>query len=399
MTRSVILSSALITCMMIMITACGGGEPQTQMPPPEVTVSPPLKKKVIEWDEYTGRFQAVERVEVRARVSGYLNEILFNDGDNVKKDDILFVIDQRPFKIALASAEAQYELAQKEFKRAQNLRNSGAISQEDFERRLQEFRVAKAGWDQATLEMTFTEIKAPISGRISRSRVDVGNLINGNVGNATLLSTIVSLDPIHFYFEASEQALLKYIRLDRSGERPGSQNQENPIMVKLQDEEAYTRIGRMDFVDNEVDLGTGTIQGRAIFTNADSVIYPGMFGRARLSGSGLYEAFLLPDTVIGTDQSRKFVMVVNEQNQAEMRFVKLGPVRDSGLRVIRDGLTESDRVIINGLQRARPGTPVTPKPGTIEEPGEDRLPSLPKPEAPAEDSETPVTTTPENQAG
>lgn len=348
-------------------------------PAPEVTVSAPLKKNIIEWDEYTGRFQAVERVEVRARVSGYLEEIRFKDGDIVQEGDVLFVIDQRPFQIALDRAQAQYELAYKDFKRVEGLRNSKAVSQEDFDSRLQEFRVAKADLEDAKLDVEFTEIKAPVKGRVSRNLADVGNLVNGDVLNATLLTTIVSLDPIHFYFEASEQELLKYVRLDRSGARPGSDDNPNPIYVKLQDEKEFSRVGRMDFVDNEVDAGTGTIQGRALFSNENTVIYPGMFGRARLLGSGRYEAMLVPDEVIGTDQSRKFVMVVNGEGKAQRKFVEIGPLRDSGLRIIRSGLDSSDQIIINGLQRARPGTPVTVAQGSIEEPGEDRLPVFEQP--------------------
>ncbi len=369
---------SIISFVCLTISACNkqsnSNEAAAQLPPPEVTVSKPLQKKIIEWDEYLGRFLSVDRVEVLARVSGYLEEIRFKDGDIVEKGDVLFVIDQRPFRIALDRAKARYELAKKDFDRAEDLRKSRAVSQEDFDSRLQEFRVAKADLDQARLDMEFTEVKAAVTGRVSRNLIDEGNMVMGDVFNSTLLTTIVKLDPIHFYFEASEQELLKYIRLDRSGARPGSVKNPNPIYVKLQDEKEFDRVGRMDFVDNEVDTETGTIQGRAIFDNKDKLIYPGMFGRARLIGSGLYEALLVPDEVIGTDQSRKFVMLVNADGKAERRFVELGPVRDSGLRIIRSGLEPDDVVIINGLQRARPGTPVTTVEGTIEEAGEDKMP-------------------------
>lgn len=351
--------------VLLSLAACGGNEQSGgPPPPPEVTVASPQVKSIVEWDEYTGRFQAVERVELRARVSGYLDSVEFNDGQIVEQGDLLFVIDQRPFSIARDRAQAQYTLAQKEFQRAEELIGRNVIPQEDYDRRQQEQEVARASLNQARLDMEFTEVRSPITGRISTERVDVGNLV---VANETLLTTVVSLDPIHFIFDASERELLRYTRLDRSGQRPGSQDNPNPIFVKLFDEEEYVHEGQMDFVDNEVDLGTGTIQGRAILPNPDQVIYPGQTGRARLIGSGEYDAILVPDDVIGTDQSRKFVLVIAEDNKAEMRFVTLGPLRDNGLRIIREGLSADDRIIINGLQRARPGSPVTPVDGEIDQ--------------------------------
>ena len=261
----------------------------------------------------------------------------------------------------------------KDYERVEKLRESRAISQEDFDSRLQEFRVAKANLDQAKLDVEFTQVKAPIKGRVSRNQVDVGNLVSGD---ETIITTIVSLDPIHFYFEASEQDLLRYIRLDQGDERNSSTQNANPVYVRLQDEMEYQRVGFMDFVDNEVDQSTGTILGRAVFENADSIIYPGLFGRARLLGSGFYEAYLIPDEAIAIDQSRRYVMVVGNENKAERRYVEAGPLRDSGLRIIRKGLSENDLVIINGIQRARPGTTVAPSEGKIEEPSEDIIPTL-----------------------
>lgn len=358
-----------------LLTSCKSDNQESaqQQYTPEVEVAKPLKKEVVEWDEYIGRFQAVERVEVRARVSGYLDKILFTDGAIVEEGETLVVIDQRPFKIALDRARASYELAVKDYQRVEKLRESRAISQEDFDSRLQEFRVAKANLDQAKLDVEFTQVKAPIKGRVSRNRVDIGNLVTGD---ETIITTIVSLDPIHFYFEASEQDLLRYIRLDRGEERGASTKNANPVYVRLQDEMEYQRVGFIDFVDNEVDQSTGTILGRAVFKNPDSIIYPGLFGRARLLGSGFYEAYLIPDEAIAIDQSRRYVMVVGNENKAERRYVEAGPLRDSGLRIIRKGLSENDLIIINGIQRARPGTIVAPSEGIIEEPGEDIIPTL-----------------------
>lgn len=366
-----VLSTIALLGAALLVSACLPEDEKAaasqSRPAPEVTVAAPLKKEVVDWDQYTGRFEAVERVEIRARVSGYLSKILFQDGDIVEKGETLFVIDQRPFRIAVDRAQAQYDLAQKEFARSNKLRQSSAASEANLDRRRQELKVAKADLDRAQLDLEFTEIKAPTSGRIGRSNVDIGNLISGDLQNGTPLTTIVSTDPIHFYFEASEQQFLKYSRLNESGARPGSRDVANPVFVKLQDEDKFTHEGRMDFVDNEIDRGTGTIVGRALLSNESGLLAPGMFGLARLVGSGPYEAFLIPDTAIGTDQARKFVMVVNGEGKAERRFVKLGPLRDSGLRIIKEGLSENDQVIINGLQRARPGTPVKTKDGVIEE--------------------------------
>lgn len=372
----------LAVLLVALSTACVGESQEVNAPPPppQVTVATPLQKPVVDWDEYTGRFLPVERVEVRARVDGYLDEIRFQDGEMVDKGDVLFVIDQRPFQIAvervqaeLRQAEAESRRAESEFNRFSQLRESQTVSEEEFEERRQNMfgnqarvQAARAAVDEAELNLQFTEVTAPISGRVSRDRVSVGNLISGGSTGATLLTTIVSLDPIHFYFEASESDLLKYTRLNNSGARPGSRNKPNPVEVRLLDEDEFLHRGQMDFVDNEVDLGTGTIEGRALFDNPDGVIEPGMFGRARILGSGEYQALLVPDAAIGTDQSRKFVYVIDAENQVEMRFVQLGPLQEGDLRVIREGLDKNDRVVISGIQRVRAGSPVSPVDGAID---------------------------------
>lgn len=366
----------------LLLTGCDGQDKaaaakKAAPPPPEVTVAAPLKKEIIEWDEYTGRFQAVERVEIRARVSGYLDKVTFKDGQQVNAGQSLFLIDQRPFKIALERATAQYELARKENERAESLQRTSAASVARLDQTTEALRAAKADLDRAKLDMLFTDIKAPITGRISRSFVDVGNLVSGDTQTASLLTTIVSEDPIHFYFEISEQQLLKYKRLNQSGKMPGSRDHANPVSIRLQDEKTFDHVGTMDFIDNEIDPSTGTMQGRAILENKSGILAPGLFGRARLPGSGIYQAILVPEAAIGTDQSRKFVTLVNAEGKAEMRFVELGPIRASGLRIIRSGLSGDEKVIINGLQRARPGTPVTIKEGVIEEPDSGPLPAMP----------------------
>lgn len=370
------ISAAL--SLSILIAACDQQDQAAAPPPPppEVTVAAPLKKDIVEWDEYTGRFEAVNRVDIQARVSGYLEEIGFQDGEIVEAGQTLFVIDQRPFTIALNRAQAQFEFAQKEFNRFQSLERTNAASQARLDQAAEALRSARADLEEAKLELEFTVVKAPISGRIGEASIDAGNLISGDAQNGEPLTTIVSLDPIHFYFEASEQQFLKYSRLSESGTRAASRETANPIFIKLQDEKDFVHAGRVDFVDNEVDESTGTILGRAILDNPDDFLTPGVFGRARLLGSGIYEATLIPDHAIGTDQSRKFVMLVNAEGRAERRFVELGPLRDSGLRIVRNGLDGSERVIINGLQRARPGAPVTAVDGVIEEPNAPPLPEI-----------------------
>lgn len=368
----------MLIMLPLALSACGeGGQDAGAMAPPEVDVSLPLKKRLTEWDEYTGRFEAVESVEIRARVTGYLQEIKFTDGQMVKKDDVLFIIDPRPFEYAQQRAQAQFTLAEKEFKRAEGLLKTKAIAEEDFDNRVQELKAAEAALNEAKLDVEFTAVKSPIDGRASRDFVNVGNLVREN---ETLLTRIVSLDPIHFYFDASQTELLKYIRMDRSGGQADSKPK--PILIKLQDEKEFVHEGETDFIDNIVDAGTGTIQGRAIVPNPDSIIFPGLFGRARLVASEEYEALLLPDVAINTDQSRKFVFVVNAENKAQRKYIELGPIQDDGFYIVRSGLDGSERVVINGIQRIRaPDQPVTPVDKPLDAP-----PAVPAPleAAPAE---------------
>jgi membrane fusion protein, multidrug efflux system len=316
----------------------------------EVDVSLPLKKKIVEWDEYTGRFQAIQEVEIRARVTGYLDAIKFKDGQMVKKGDVLFIIDPRPYQYALSSAEAQLELAKKQHERATKLKKESFISTQEIDKRLQEMLVAEVRVKEAKLNLEFTQVKSPINGKISRYYTSAGNLIKMD---DTVLTRIVSVDPIHFYFEVSQNDLLNYIRLDKAGKLPSSDNNPNPIQIKLQDETKYSHFGKMEFIDNVVDQGTGTVLARAIVPNPDFVIYPGFFGRARLIGSAEYEALLLPDKAINTDQTRKFVYVVDTEDRIKRVYVELGPLRESGFYIIKKGLAGNERVVISGIQRIR----------------------------------------------
>ena len=370
--------------MLAMLLATGCDDQAAQKAPspggpPEVTVAAPLQKTITEWDEFTGRFEAVETVDLRARVSGYLDSIHFRDGQVVEKGAKLFVIDPRRFEIAVQQAKAsvdqakaQLTLARSDLERAVPLAKRRNIPARELEAR--EAAVSEAGarlsgaqatLRQAQLELEWTEVRAPVSGRASNARVDVGNLVTGGAGgNATLLTTIVSFDPIHFVFEGSEADYLKYLRLDRAGQRPSSRDFQNPVAVKLVDEKKFRHQGRVDFIDNRLDPNSGTIRARAIFDNPDNFLTPGVFGRLRLFG-GKSEALLIPDDAIASDQANKIVMTVDGENTVRMKIVTLGPIID-GLRVIRSGLDASDRVIVNGLQRARTGEKVAPQDGRTE---------------------------------
>jgi len=360
--------------LVFLLAACQQQPAATPPPPPQVTVSQPVARAVTEWDEYAGRLEAVESVEVRARVSGYLHSVHFTDGAVVKKGALLFVIDPRPYQAELQRAQAGLEQAsarcqrtQKDFARAQQLVRSRAISQEEVDTRSADQReaqeavqAARAAVDAARLNVDFTQVKAPISGRISRRLVTEGNLINGGTGDSTLLTTIVSLDPIYGYFEVDERSYLKYTHLWRNGTRPGSRDVKTPVSLGLANETGFPHQGHLDFINNRLDPNTGTMTGRAIFPNPDLTLVPGLFARTRLPGSSRYQALLLPDEAIGSDQSQRFVLVVNDQNTVEYRKVEPGPMID-GLRVIRNGLKPEDWVIVNGVQRVRPGATVDPQ--------------------------------------
>jgi len=358
----------------LLLVGCERPQAAPAPAPPKVTVSRPVVRDVIEWDEYTGRLVAVESVEVRARVSGYLQSIHFNDGAIVKKGSLLFVIDPRPYQAELdkAAAElklanARLDLAKSDSARAQRLLQVRAISEEEADTRAsrqretqEQLQAARAAVDTAKLNVEFTRITAPITGRISRKLVTQGNLINGGTAQSTLLTTIVSLDPIHCYIEADERAYLKYVRLAREGKRASSREARNPAYLALADETGFPHKGYIDFVDNRLDPNTGTMTGRAIFPNPDLTLTPGLFARVRIPGSGNYEALMIPDEAIGTDLSQKFVFVVNDQSIVEYRAVQLGPII-SGLRVIREGLKPEDWVISKGIQRARANIKVDPE--------------------------------------
>jgi multidrug efflux system membrane fusion protein len=348
-----------------------GGPPQP--PTPAVTVQKPVEQEVIEWDEYPGRLDAVEMVEVRARVNGYLQSVHFTDGSEVHKGDLLFVIDPRPYQAELNRAEAdvklaqtRLELAQNELARAERLRKSNVISEEESDTRTKNkqqadaaLAAARAAQQTAKLNLDYTQIKSPIDGRIGRKLITEGNLVNGGQGQSTVLTTIVSLDPIYCYFDPGEPAVLKYQALAREGKRSSSTAGEVVLELQLANEQNFPHKGKLDFMDNRVDPATGTLHVRGALPNPgpDRILQPGFFVRVRVPGSAKYRALLIPEESVGTDQGQKFVLVANAQNVVESRKVTLGPSM-KGRRVVREGIQPQDRVLVTGLMAARPGMKV-----------------------------------------
>ena len=360
-----------------MLAACGEAPKQAAPPPPAVTVANPVQRKVNDFDEYVGRFVAVDSVEVRARVSGYLQKVHFTDGQNVKEGDLLFTIDRRPFQNAVDQARAtltqqraNLAFAEADLVRGQQLVRDRTITEQTFEQRQQAKRTAEAIvlanealLRQAELDFHFSELRAPISGRIGDRRVSPGNLVLGSLSSSTtLLATIVSNDPIRFEFTFDEGSYLRYERIAKSGTDVASRGVGVPVSLKLIDEPDFGHRGRMDFIDNAIDRSTGTIRGRAVFRNLDNIFTPGMFARVQVSASPPYDALLVPDVAIGTEQVRKFVYVVGPDNTVSQKFLVLGQAVDH-LRVVKDGLLPTDRVIVNGMVRAKPGAKVTPQDG------------------------------------
>jgi multidrug efflux system membrane fusion protein len=351
---------------------------QPAPPPPAVTVSAPLQRNVASWTTFTGQFSAVDYVEIRAQVSGYLTEIHFTDGQIVHQGDLLFVIDPRPYEIALSQAAAQVltasasvDLAKKEIARTTELHHQQFATGELLDQRGQQLQAALASLEQAKaavrsaqLNLEFTHITAPLTGRISTHRASLGNLILGaqSLGSTTLLTTIVSLDPIHLDFDMSEGDYLTYQRYLQS--QRGQAPVDHTVEASLSDEQTWTRRGELDFVDNQMDRSSGTIHARATLPNPDLFIAPGQFGRLRLPMSADKPTLLVPDAAVSTDQSRKLVMIVAADGTVVPKPVEVGPL-SGGLRIINAGLSPTDHVIINGLMRARPGSKVTPQPGSI----------------------------------
>ena len=373
-----IVAGALSALSIATLIALGGCRSDATNAPataaPQVSVAAALEREVTEWDEFTGRLEAVESVEVRPRVTGYIESVNFQEGAVVVKGDLLFVIDPRPYRAELAKAEAELaranaraELTDSDVKRSEKLLAIKAVSQEEYDQRVNASRealanvaAARAAIDAAKLDLEFTRVTAPISGRVSRAVVTAGNLVTGGSNAATLLTTVVSTDPIYVAFEGDEQVYLKYTELARRGVRASSRDAANPVLMALANEQGYPHRGEMVFVDNQIDPRTGTIRARASFSNADGYLTPGLFARVKLLGQNSYRAVLVDDRAIGTDQNQKFVYVVDAENKVSYRSVKVGRL-DDGLRIVLEGLAPGENVVVNGLQRVQPGAVVAPE--------------------------------------
>lgn len=388
--------AAAAAAFTLLLAGCSGGESAPPPPTPQVTVSTPLVQQVVDWDEYVGRFEAIQSVEVKPRVTGYLQSVNFTDGQYVRKGQTLFTVDARPAqaqldqaRAQLARAEATLANARTELARSQTLAQSQAASQEEVESRRAAVRAGEADVNAARaavraqqLNVGFTRVTAPISGIVSERLVDPGNAVTAD---QTALARIVSTNPIHFAFEGSEALLLKYMRQNGGAERG------TPVRVKLQDESTYAHAGRLDYVDPAVNTGAGTVRARAVVPNPDGFLKPGMFGNLRLEGSAPYRAMLVPATAIVTDAARRVLYVVGKDGTVAARPVELGPVMGN-LRVIRSGIQPTDQVVIDGIQRARPGQKVQPKAGKIES-------AAPEQQQPGSNAPPASTATPVGKAG
>jgi len=358
----------------VLVTGCNQSESQSHMPPPpQVTVAPVAQEELVEWEELTGRAASIEFVEVRPRVSGHIEKVLFESGQLVKKGDVLFVIDSRWYKAdyerreaELAMAQVRTDNAEREARRNAQLLASKAVSREEADAREARFAearsgllAAKAARDSARLDLENTELRSPIDGRVSRALVTVGNYISGMAGAATLLTTIVSVDPIYVYADMDENALLRFNTQTQAGKLPKNGDGKVPVELQLADEPDFSRHGYVESLDNRLDPQTGSIVLRTVFPNADGRIVPGLFARIRLPGGAKAPALLVDETAIGTDQAQKFVLSLTSTNTTAYRPVKLGPLVN-GRRVVREGLVAGEKIVVNGLARVRPGMPVTP---------------------------------------
>ncbi|ATY34456.1 efflux transporter periplasmic adaptor subunit [Sphingomonas psychrotolerans] len=371
-----------------LLAGCGGEQAPPAPPPAQVTVATPVQREVVDWDDYTGRFVAPQDVEIRPRVNGVVTAIHFRDGQDVRQGAPLFTIDPRPYRAALAQAQAQATRANAALSnarqitaRSRKLATAQAVSTEELEANIAAERTAaadlaaaRAAIDAAQLNLSFTTVRAPFSGRMSDRKVSIGDSV---ADGQTILTRIVSLDPIWFEFEGAESFYLKNLRQDQRGERGSSRTTANPVQIQLADESEYRWNGRMEFLDNAVDPNSGTIRAHAVVQNPNRFLTPGMFGRARLLGSGTYKAMLIPDEAIVTDQTRRLVYVVGNDNKAAPRPVEVGATVE-GLRIIRDGLAPTDRVVITGVGRLQPGAPVSPVKGVIKaDPTKQAAPTAP----------------------
>jgi multidrug efflux system membrane fusion protein len=366
------LRNTALASMAVLLAACGAQSEQTQVQQaPAVTVAKVVNERLTEWDTFTGRLEAPQNVELRPRVSGYIDIVAFEEGAIVEAGEPLFFIDNRPFKAEvkrleadLATAQARLELAESEYQRAQNLVANEAISVEVLDNRRAQFSEARAqkesvqaSLELARLQLSYTRVEAPITGRVSRAMVTKGNYVNAG---QSLLTSLVSTDKVYAYFDADEQTYLNYVKLDREGARPSSRDTANPVLMGLASDKDFPHEGVIDFVDNRINPTSGTIRGRAVFDNTQGDFIPGLFARIKLVGSASYEGILIDDKAIGTDLNNKYVLVLSENDIVQYRAVELGE-KVNGLRIVKSSLSARDTIVVNGLQRVRPGSAVSPQ--------------------------------------
>ena len=344
----------------LLATGCAPKTTQQGPPPPSVTVAPVEEKQIVEWSGFTGRTEPVESVEIRPRTSGYIQEVRFQSGQLVKKGDVLFVIDPRWNQAVFDQRQAEYEQAKSVADRTTKLVANNAISAEDAEARRSRAEVAKAALDTAQLDLQYTEVRAPIDGRVSRALMTEGNYVSGNAGSASLLTTVVSVNPVYVYADIDEDTLLKFNSLVYSKKLGTTDGGKIPVELQLADESDFPHKGHIESFDNRLDPNTGSILLRAVFPNDDDRIVPGLFARIRIPLSERHPVLLVDERAIGTDQANKFVLTLSPTNTVQYQAVELGPLVD-GKRIVRSGLTAGERIVVNGLSHVRPGMPVTPE--------------------------------------
>jgi RND family efflux transporter MFP subunit len=349
-----------IGALAIFSSGCGKQVSQQGPPPPAVTVAPVEQKEIVEWSEFTGRTEPVESVEIRPRTSGYIQEVRFQSGQMVKKGDVLFVIDPRWNQAVFDQRQAEYDQAKSENDRTAKLLANNAISAEEAEGRKARYEEAKAALDSARLDLEYTEVRAPIDGRVSRALLTEGNYVSGNAGSASLLTTVVSVNPVYVHADIDEDTLLKFNELVYSKKLGTTADGKIPVELELADEDNFPHQGYIESFDNKLDPDTGSILLRAVFPNDDGRIMPGLFARIRIPLSERHDALLIDERSIGTDQANKFVLTLTPTNTVQYQAVELGPLVD-GKRVVRSGLAVGEKIVVNGLARVRPGMPVTPQ--------------------------------------
>lgn len=339
---------------------CGRAVAQAQMPPPQVTVAPVEKKDIVEWSEFTGRVQPVDEVNVRPRVSGYIQKVCFQSGQMVKKGDILFVIDPRWNQAVFDQRQAEYEQAKREEDRTAQLLANNAISVEEADARKALYEETKAELESARLDLEYTQVRAPISGRVSRALLTEGNYVSGVAGSASLLTTIVSVDPVYVYADVDEDSYLKFHELVRAGKLGDDDGGRIPVQMELADETNFPHQGYIESFDNHLDSDMGSILLRAVFSNDDGSLVPGLFARIRVPMSDRHPELLVDERAVGTDLSQKYVLLLTPTNTVAYQPVQLGPLID-GQRIVTSGLAVGDEIVVEGLERVRPGMPVTPE--------------------------------------